>query len=111
MLDARRKAAGLAAGSTDDADAATDDADIEDTENDEETTDAVETKTETKKDSSDVGIDIDSKYLTTDGSVVYVEYANGVRFVINFNSFDVTADLDDGTSVEIKSLGYVRIEA
>lgn len=113
QLEERRKAAGLG-------DDTADKAEPDDTGNDEESADesADETATDDKKSentnksgTNDLGIDLDSKYLTTDGTVVMVEYANGVRFVINFNSFDITADLDDGTTVEIDSLGYARIEA
>ena len=60
--------------------------------------------------STDVNLDLTSKYLTTDGTVVYVEYANGVGFILNYNSFDIKAEFD-GAEYEIGSLGYVRIEA
>ena len=106
LLDERRKAAGLDAAANDDAgadDAAND-------ENTEETSETEEGANEGETAVKDPGLDLESKYLTTDGTVVLVEYANGVKFVINFNSFDITADLDDGTSVEISSLGYERID-
>ena len=55
--------------------------------------------------------ELEEKYLTTGGSVILVEYANGVKFIINFNSFKISAELDDGTTVEVDALGYKRIEA
>ena len=42
------------------------------------------------------------------GSVVGVTYENGTKFVINYNSFAVTADVD-GEKVEIEALSYVEL--
>ena len=44
----------------------------------------------------------------TGGSVVEVEYEGGVRFLLNFNSFDVTA-VFEGTEYTIEAMGFIRI--
>ena len=49
-----------------------------------------------------------SKYEVTGGSVVEVEYEGGVRFLLNFNSFDVTA-VFEGTEYTIEAMGFIRI--
>ena len=50
-----------------------------------------------------------NKYLTTEGTVVRVEYEGGTSFILNYNSFAVTA-VYTGTVYEIDSLGFVRID-
>ena len=49
-----------------------------------------------------------SKYEVTGGSVVEVEYEGGVRFLLNFNSFDVTTEFE-GTEYTIEAMGFIRI--
>ncbi|MBR3639149.1 MAG: hypothetical protein IKN50_00925, partial [Clostridia bacterium] len=49
-----------------------------------------------------------SKYEVTPGTVVVVEYEGGVKFLLNFNSFDVTAEYE-GTEYTIGAMGFVRI--
>jgi len=50
-----------------------------------------------------------NKYLTTEGTVVRVEYEGGTSFILNYNSFAVKA-VYNGTVYEIDSLGFVRID-
>ena len=49
-----------------------------------------------------------TKYTTTSGSVVRVEYEGGVNFLLNYNSFDITVQYN-GQTYEIEALGFVRI--
>ena len=52
-----------------------------------------------------------TKYTVADGSVVMVTYSDGktdVRFIINYNLYDVIATID-GRRVEISSYGFVRL--
>ena len=49
-----------------------------------------------------------SKYEVMRGSVVGVGYEGGVSFLLNFNSFAVTAEYE-GTEYTIEAMGFVRI--
>ena len=49
-----------------------------------------------------------SKYATTSGSIVRVEYEGKVNFILNYNSFDVTVKYNNKT-YEIPALGFTRI--
>ena len=49
-----------------------------------------------------------SKYEVTSGTVVEVEYEGGVRFLLNFNSFDVTTEFE-GTEYTIEAMSFIRI--
>ena len=49
-----------------------------------------------------------TKYTTTSGTVVRVEYEGGVNFLLNYNSFDITVKYN-GQTYEIEALGFVRI--
>ena len=49
-----------------------------------------------------------SKYATTSGSIVRVEYEGKVNFLLNYNSFDVTVKYNNKT-YEIPALGFTRI--
>ena len=51
---------------------------------------------------------VKTKYTTTSGSVVRVEYEGGVNFLLNYNSFDITVEYN-GQTYEIEALGFVRI--
>lgn len=53
--------------------------------------------------------DVPEKYATTSGSVVRVEYENGVNFILNYNSYDITVDYN-GTNYTIGALSFVRID-
>ena len=56
-------------------------------------------------------VDDTAGYVVKSGSIVSVEYENGIKFVINYNSFDVTAKDDvTGETYEIEALGFVKIE-
>ncbi len=52
---------------------------------------------------------VPTKYTTTSGSVVRVEYEGGVNFILNYNSFDITI-VYKGTTYTIEALGFVRID-
>lgn len=47
---------------------------------------------------------------TESGSVVRVEYDNGVNFIINYNSFDVNVWYQ-GKTIEVPALDFIRVEA
>ena len=103
LRDERRKALGL--GTTADIDDS-----AEDNEDDESSDETDAPVIDDNEGEGDQTLDLTSKYLTTQGTVIYVEYENGVGFILNFNSFDISVELD-GTQYQIGSLGYVRIEA
>lgn len=48
-----------------------------------------------------------SKYTTESGSVVYVEYDNGVFFIINYNNYDIVLEVN-GETFNVPALDYVR---
>ncbi len=50
-----------------------------------------------------------TKYTTTKGSIVRVEYEGDVSFLLNYNSFDVTVEYN-GQNYTIEALGFVRID-
>lgn len=100
----RRKALGLV--DEEEVDVGSDDDDEEEVDEDTENTDA---DTENEGGENSAIIDVTSKYKTTEGTVICVEYENGVKFILNFNSFDIKADLD-GTEYNVDSLGFVRID-
>ena len=84
----------------------TDDLDAEETEEaaaDEET-DGEETEEEGKASTT---LDLNSKYVVDDGSIVRVTYENGTVFILNYNSFEVTVD---GYGV-IPAIGYIKVNA
>lgn len=103
LRDERRRALGL--GTTADIDDS-----AEDNEDDESSDETDAPVIDDNEGEGDQTLDLTSKYLTTQGTVIYVEYENGVGFILNFNSFDISVELD-GTQYQIGSLGYVRIEA
>jgi hypothetical protein len=49
-----------------------------------------------------------SKYATTAGSIVYVEYEGNVKFLLNYNSFEITTKYN-GRTYTIPALDFVRI--
>ena len=49
------------------------------------------------------------KYKTEIGSIVLVEYEGGVKFILNYNSFDVTVELD-GETYTLEALSFERID-
>ena len=69
-----------------------------------------ETAPETDKptDENTTGEYVKTKYTTTSGSVVRVEYEGGVNFLLNYNSFDITVEYN-GQTYELEALGFVRI--
>ena len=52
---------------------------------------------------------VPTKYTTTSGSVVRVEYEGGVNFILNYNSFAITVKYN-GRTYEIPALGFVRFK-
>jgi len=50
---------------------------------------------------------VKTKYTTTSGSIVRVEYEGGVNFILNYNSFDITVKYN-GKTYDIPALGFVR---
>jgi len=76
----------------------TDDEEETETEEEEEIEIVEDTETEYVK----------TKYTTTSGSIVRVEYDKGVNFILNYNSFDITVKYN-GQTYEIPALGFVRI--
>ncbi|MBQ8475010.1 MAG: hypothetical protein IJ499_05050 [Clostridia bacterium] len=59
---------------------------------------------------SDSDVAADAGYVVESGSIVMVEYDNGTKFVVNYNSFPVIAEDVDGTEHEVDGLGFVKIE-
>ena len=51
---------------------------------------------------------VKTKYTTTVGSIVRVEYEGGVNFILNYNSFDVNV-VYNGQTYTVAALGFVRI--
>ncbi len=49
-----------------------------------------------------------TKYTDDTGNIVYVEYENGVFFILNFNYFDITVEYE-GVSYTVDSYGGVRV--
>lgn len=53
-------------------------------------------------------LDITSKYKTESGSVVHVGYENGVEFILNYNSYDITVELD-GNTYTVPAMNFEKI--
>jgi len=49
-----------------------------------------------------------SKYATTSGSIIYVEYQNGIGFILNYNSFSVTTEVN-GTTYTVDPMGFIKL--
>ncbi len=49
------------------------------------------------------------KYKTEIGSIVLVEYEGGVRFILNYNSFNVTVELE-GVTYTLEALSFERLD-
>ena len=58
----------------------------------------------------DEEVDSSTGYVVESGSIVMVEYDNGTKFIINYNSFDITATDVDGETYEIDALSFIKIE-
>ena len=48
-------------------------------------------------------------YTVDDKSIVYVEYANGIAFILNYNNFDVTIN-KDGKEIKVGAMNYELID-
>ena len=53
--------------------------------------------------------EVPEKYALTSGTLVLVTYENGVQFVLNYNSFRVTTEVN-GKTYEIEPLDFIRID-
>jgi len=49
------------------------------------------------------------RYSIDPSSVVYVEYENGVAFILNYNSFDITTEVN-GKTYTVNALDFIRID-
>ena len=52
---------------------------------------------------------VPEKYATTSGSIVYVEYENGIGFILNYNSFDITTEVN-GKTYTVEGMNFVKIK-
>ena len=52
---------------------------------------------------------VPEKYALTSGTLVLVTYENGVKFILNYNSYRVTTDVD-GKTYEVEPLDFIRID-
>ena len=50
---------------------------------------------------------VPAKYATTSGSIVYVEYENGTGFILNYNSFDITTEVN-GKTYTVEGMNFVK---
>jgi len=53
--------------------------------------------------------EVPAKYATTSGSIVYVEYENGISFILNYNSFDITTEVN-GKTYTVEGMNFVKIK-
>ncbi len=53
--------------------------------------------------------EVPEKYALTSGTLVLVTYENGVKFILNYNSFRVTTEVD-GKTYEVEPLNFIRID-
>ncbi|MBO5665832.1 MAG: hypothetical protein J6S45_00120 [Firmicutes bacterium] len=51
--------------------------------------------------------EVPAKYATTSGSIVYVEYENGIGFILNYNSFDITTEVN-GKTYTVEGMSFVK---
>ena len=59
---------------------------------------------------ADEGISEDAGYVVESGSIVGVEYENGTKFIVNYNSFPVVVTAEEGETYEVGALDFVKIE-
>ncbi len=59
----------------------------------------------TEEPEEEIVVDVATKYKTQTGTVVKVTYSNGKTFILNYNSFEITAE-----GKTIPSFGYVVVE-
>ncbi len=65
-----------------------------------------------KKMESKGGYNADGTYNTTDytvddNSIAYVEYSNGIYFILNYNNYDVTVTIN-GETITVKAMDYYK---
>jgi hypothetical protein len=66
-------------------------------------------KLATKPGYKDNGEYVTSDFTVIDNSIVYVEYANGVAFVLNYNNFAVSVEIN-GTETVVEPMDYVMLK-
>lgn len=59
---------------------------------------------------ADEGVSEDAGYVVESGSIVGVEYENGTKFIVNYNSFPVVVTAEEGETYEVGALDFVKIE-
>ncbi len=52
---------------------------------------------------------VPEKYALTSGTLVLVTYETGVKFILNYNSYKVTTEVD-GKTYEVEPLDFIRID-
>ena len=67
------------------------------------------TKLETKPGYNEKGDYVTSDYTVDDKSIVYVEYGNGIAFVLNYNNFAVTVDVN-GETETVEPMSYISFK-
>ena len=53
--------------------------------------------------------EVPEKYALASGTLVLVTYEGGVQFILNFNSFRVTTEVN-GKTYEVEPLNFIRID-
>lgn len=53
--------------------------------------------------------EVPEKYALTSGTLILVTYENGVSFILNYNSFRVTTEVN-GKTYEVEPLDFIRID-
>lgn len=67
------------------------------------------TKLETKPGYNADGEYVTSDFTVDDKSIVYVEYGNGIAFVLNYNNFAVTVDIN-GEEKTVEPMNYISFQ-
>lgn len=66
-------------------------------------------KIENKPGYNEAGEYVYSDFTVDDKSIVYVEYGNGIAFVLNYNNFEVTVDVN-GKTLNVEPMNYISFE-
>ncbi len=53
----------------------------------------------------------DSKYQSDDNKIVYMAYENGTAFLLNFNDYSVSVQLDNGVIYVLEAYGYIVLKS
>ena len=68
---------------------------------------AQKAKIETKAGYNEDGSYNTTDYTIDDNSIAYVEYSNGVYFILNYNNFDVSVTIG-GETIEVEAMSYYK---